>query len=98
MTSEEIRMARALLDLSQLKLAKLASINKNTVTDLESGKRVGLAGSLAKLREVFDSRGVVFLPAVESVHGPGVALRWGVEIDDSEPSGLRRLAVLLHLA
>lgn len=97
MTGEQIRMARALLRLTLRDLADLASVDKKTLVRLEWGTARGHASTLQKIRGVLEERGVVFLPPVEPVHGPAVALKWGVELKN-EASGLKRLAVLLHLA
>lgn len=85
LTGEQLRMARALLRLTVEDAASLAGINKGTIVRIETG-----AGAhkftLEKLRESLEVRGAVFTDPQEGVHGPGVALKWGMEILRREPS------------
>ncbi len=78
MTAEQLRMARALLRISVRELAKLANVDKNTVTGLESGAK-GQAATIVRLTEALQSRGVLFIPALEGIHGAAVSMRWGIE-------------------
>lgn len=78
MTAEQLRMARALLRMSVRELAKLASVDKNTVTALEAGAK-GQVATIARLTEVLQARGVLFIPALEGIHGAAVSMRWGME-------------------
>ena len=78
MTPEQLRMARALLRISAKELAKLASVNKGTISGLEAGAK-GQAETIARLREVLLARGVLFIPALEGIHGAAVSMRWGME-------------------
>ena len=78
MTAEQLRMARALLRISVRELAKLANVDKNTITGLESGAK-GQTATIARLTEVLHARGVLFIPALEGIHGAAVSMRWGME-------------------
>jgi transcriptional regulator with XRE-family HTH domain len=71
----QIRAARALLDLSQAELAKLASVSAATVKRLEAATEVrGAAETLWKIESTLEERGIEFIPA-EAGRGPGVRLR-----------------------
>lgn len=88
MTAEQLRMARALIRVSVRELAKLANVDKNTITGLESGAK-GQAATITRLTEVFQARGVLFIPALEGIHGAAVSMRWGMEppplaVDDEQ--------------
>ncbi len=78
MTPEQLRMARALLRISAKELARLANVNKGTISGLEAGAK-GQAETIARLREVLLARGVLFIPALEGIHGAAVSMRWGTE-------------------
>lgn len=74
MQGNQLRAARALLDLSQAKVAALASVSVPTVKRAEgSGKLAASADAVAAIRAALEAAGVVFLP--ENGNGPGVALR-----------------------
>jgi transcriptional regulator with XRE-family HTH domain len=74
--SSEIRAARALVDWSQVDLAKAASVGVATVRRLEStkGEVRGAAESIWKIQTALEAAGVEFIPA-EGGKGPGVRLR-----------------------
>ena len=78
MTSDQLRMARALLRLNQSELAVFANVTANTIRSIENGNR-GRPSVVKKLRVAFIERGVLFIDAFEPYHGAGVAMRWGVE-------------------
>jgi len=70
----QIRAARALLDLSQAELAKIASVHVATVKRLEGATEVrGAAETLWKIESTFAKLGIEFIPA-EAGRGPGVRL------------------------
>lgn len=70
----QIRAARALLDLSQIELARLASLSVATVKRLESASVVrGTAESVWKIETTLKDLGVEFI-APEAGLGPGVRL------------------------
>lgn len=71
----QIRASRALLDISQSELAKLASVSATTIKRLEAASQIrGAAETLWKLQTALEKAGVVFIPA-DQTGGPGVRLR-----------------------
>ena len=77
-TAAQLRMARALLKISGHTLAGVAGLDANTIWNFESGKGV-YPGTIAKLTEALQARGVVFIDENPPHHGPGVAMRHGLE-------------------
>lgn len=70
----QIRAARALLGLGQVKLSELAKVGISTVKRLElSGGVSGSARTLWKIQAALEAAGVEFIPA-EGAKGPGVRL------------------------
>ena len=84
MTAEQLRMARALLRIGVRELARLANVDKNTISALENGAK-GHAATIARLKEALQERGVLLIPALEGIHGAAVSMRWGME----PPKGMR---------
>jgi transcriptional regulator with XRE-family HTH domain len=83
----QIRAARALLDLSQTELSKLASLSVATVKRLEGATKIrGAAETLWKIESTLKELGVEFIPADEQ-KGPGVRLRRSV---GDKPKASRR--------
>jgi transcriptional regulator with XRE-family HTH domain len=71
----QIRASRALLDISQSELAKLASVSPTTIKRLEAASQVrGAAETLWKIQTALDRAGVEFIPEDEH-KGPGVRLK-----------------------
>lgn len=64
-TPLQARLARAALNLSLRDLAEASGLARNTITRVEFGQRAVHAANLARLQDVFEQRGVVFLPADE---------------------------------
>ena len=77
MNADQLRMARALLRIGVRDLAREAGVNPGTIVNLEGGSK-GHAGTIARLRETLQAKGVVFIGELEPFHEPGVAMRWGV--------------------
>jgi transcriptional regulator with XRE-family HTH domain len=71
-TREQLRMARAALNLSVRDFAKKAGVAANTVSRFENGSDA-YGETLAKFKRVLERAGVVFLDA--DGEGPGVRLR-----------------------
>jgi len=65
MTPLQARLARVALSLSLRDLADETGLSRNTITRFELGRGGVHAANLARLRDVFEQRGVVFLPADE---------------------------------
>ena len=60
----QIRAARALLDISQAQLSKLASVSATTIKRLEAASEVrGAAETLWKLQTALEKAGVEFTPS-----------------------------------
>ena len=74
-SAAQIRAARALLNINQGELAKIASVHVATIRRLETATGVrGAADTLWKLQSALEGKGVEFLPA-DDAHGAGVRLR-----------------------
>lgn len=63
LTSLQVRLARCALGLSLRELANAAEVSPNTITRFELGKGGLQTASLARLQDVLEQRGVVFVPA-----------------------------------
>ncbi len=71
----QIRAARALLNISQAELARMASLHVATIRRIEaSWALVGNAVSIAGIVKALEEAGVEFLPA-DDTNGPGVRLK-----------------------
>ena len=72
--SEQIKAARALLDLSQTQLAEMAEVGVATVKRIEAakGEITGTASTLWKIQNALEKAGVVFIP---SDQGGGIGVR-----------------------
>jgi transcriptional regulator with XRE-family HTH domain len=71
----QIRAARALLNISQADLAKIASVHVATIRRLEAATGVrGAAETLWKMQQALEHAGIEFIPE-EAGRGPGVRLR-----------------------
>ena len=71
----QIRAARGLLGLSQVRLSELASVSAATVKRIETSSEIrGSADTFWKIQTALESAGVEFIPADET-KGPGVRLK-----------------------
>jgi predicted transcriptional regulator len=77
----QIRAARALLGMSATELSKLAGVGWSTVQRFESSNEIPVnrGGTLARIQETLESRGIVFLG--DPKNSPGVRLRRTKESD-----------------
>ena len=75
MTPAQSRAARALIDMTQPKLAEAAGLGLSTIVDFERERRSVAPATIAVICAALEAAGVVFLP--ENGNGPGVALRKG---------------------
>ena len=74
-TPAQLRAGRALLGLSQGKLAKQAGLPIEAITEAEADGEAGAsAATVAVLRAALERQGVIFL-AADGGEGPGVRLR-----------------------
>jgi transcriptional regulator with XRE-family HTH domain len=73
MTPAQCRAARALVDLTQPKLAEAAKLGLSTVVDFERGRRAVSDDSVRTMRAALEAAGVIFVD--ENGEGPGVRLR-----------------------
>ncbi len=74
-TPAQLRAGRALLGLSQAKLAEQAGLPVETITGAEAdGKAGASAATAAVLQATLERQGVIFL-AADGGEGPGVRLR-----------------------
>jgi len=77
LTGDLIRAARALIEMSQVELAKKAGITQKALGEFELGKRKITARANEKLRRVFDEKNIQFIAAnVESTELEGTGVRW----------------------
>ena len=73
--ASQIRGARAILELSQSKLAELAGVSAATVKRIESAAEIrGAADTLWKIEKALETAGVEFIDA-DGIKGPGVRLK-----------------------
>ena len=72
----QIRAARALLNIGQVELAKRASLAISTIKRIEAGRDEvrGAADTFIRIQQALEEAGVIFINADESA-GPGVRLR-----------------------
>ena len=85
----QIRAARALLDISQAQLSKLASVSATTIKRLEAASEVrGAAETLWKLQTALEKAGVEFIPA-DDEKGPGLRLKHKVRGKRVKRAGMR---------
>ena len=74
-TPAQLRVGRALLGLSQAKLAEQAGLPVEAVTGAEADGEAGAsAATVASLQAALERQGVIFL-AADGGEGPGVRLR-----------------------
>ncbi|WP_378952586.1 helix-turn-helix transcriptional regulator [Mesorhizobium sp. ANAO-SY3R2] len=73
-TIRMMRVARAMLELSQEQLAERAGVGRQTIVRIEAGGRGVAFDVVAKVRTTLEKAGVVFLPSTAE-HGPAIALR-----------------------
>ena len=71
MTPAQCRAARALVDLTQPKLAQEAALGLSTVVDFERARRTVSAEAVAAIRAALEAAGVEFTNGEQ----PGVRLR-----------------------
>lgn len=55
------RAARALLGISQTRLCELLGFSRNVLNEFESGSHMPRPGNVARIREVLEAAGVVFI-------------------------------------
>ena len=71
----QIRAARALLNVSQADLARIASVHVATIRRLEAATEIrGAAETIWKIQRALEAAGIEFIPA-EAGRGPGVRLK-----------------------
>lgn len=77
LSGRQIAAARALVGLSQIELARLASISVATLRRMEAsvGSMSGMANNIAAVKRSLEAAGVIFV--AENGEGPGVRLRKG---------------------
>jgi DNA-binding transcriptional regulator YiaG len=73
LTPAQVRAGRALLNISQIKLAQLANLGVSTVVDFEKSRRRVSDAALEAMRAALQSAGVIFVS--ENGEGPGVRLK-----------------------
>lgn len=73
MTPSQCRAARALVAMSQDRLAQTAGVAKRTIASFEKEERQPYDRTIAALRSALESAGVEFIS--ENGSGPGVRLK-----------------------
>ena len=71
-TKQQSKAARALLELNQSDVAKLANISISTMRDFETGKRTPHERNLTAIKDTLEGAGVIFIE--ENGGGAGVRL------------------------
>lgn len=66
------RAARALLDISQTRLCELLGFSRNVLNEFESGSHMPRPGNVARIREVLEASGVVFINMWDGSLGVGM--------------------------
>jgi transcriptional regulator with XRE-family HTH domain len=85
--SEQLRAARALLRWEQSTVAAHARVSVETVKRLErlDGPIVAVkVATIEAIRRALEAAGIEFIDPVEGKRGPGVALKWGTVVGDSQ--------------
>jgi transcriptional regulator with XRE-family HTH domain len=83
--AEQLRAARALLRWEQSTVATKAHVSVETVKRLErlDGPLTAVkVGTINAIQRAFEAAGLEFIDPEEGVRGPGVALKWGVEVQN----------------
>ncbi len=70
---QQIRGARAMLGLTQAKLAKMAGMSTTALTNIENGQSDPKLSSLEAIRRALEDAGAILIP--ENGGGAGVRLR-----------------------
>lgn len=73
MSGRQCRAARALLDMAQGELGRLAKVNINTLSDFENGSRATHPRTVEALQRALEAAGIEFLE--ENGGGPGLRLK-----------------------
>jgi len=73
-TIRMLRVARAMLELSQEELAERAGVSRQTIVRIEAGGKGVAFDAVERVRAALEKAGAVFLPSAAE-HGPAVALR-----------------------
>ena len=85
--SEQLRAARALLRWEQSTVAAHARVSVETVKRLErlDGPIVAVkVATIEAIRRALEAAGIEFIDPEEGKRGPGVALKWGTVVGDSQ--------------
>jgi transcriptional regulator with XRE-family HTH domain len=75
LTPAQCRAARALVNLSQVRLARLANLSETMITNFENGGRMPTVNDLEALRRALEAKGLIFVE--EKGDDLGVRLRKG---------------------
>lgn len=76
-TPAQSRAGRALLDWSQVSLAKASNLGESTIKNFEAGRTIPTINNLAAIRAALEAAGVEFIP--ENGGGAGVRLKKGAK-------------------
>jgi transcriptional regulator with XRE-family HTH domain len=81
-TAQQIKAARAWLDISQDDLAAKTGVTRRAIQDFENGKRVPQARTLRDLRNALEQSGIEFLSIGE--RAVGISSERGAEKDKTK--------------
>lgn len=96
LTPAQIRAGRALVEMSQQKLADAARLSLSSVRDYENERRSGEFGGLQGIRRALENEGVEFLPGSADA-GPGVRLNTKLPAVLRRPNRLINEALLVPI-
>ncbi len=83
----QCRAARALLGWSQRDLEMRAKVSRKAIADFEREVSTPYARTIRDIVETLEAAGIEFQAPQEGIAGPGVRLKWGVEIPQRSQMG-----------
>lgn len=90
-----LRMARELAGLSQAQVAKMLSLHRPSISEIEAGRRKVSAEELTKLADIYDVD-ISFLTGTESRKESEVAKLAAREFEKLKPADCERMMYLLR--
>ncbi len=89
LTTSQLRAARAILGISVEDLANVSGLSSDTIVVMEASAGTADPDVAAKLRRLFEAKGVVFVSAgQQDASGPGVRLHQQLPEEGIRPQNL----------